>query len=403
MKLIPILAKRFLLSKSSDGFLSFIAWVSVLGVALGVVALTLVINVINGFEGELKRIITGMNGDVLLYSRGHPIQHPDEVIAKIFQVTPHVEAITASLVTELMVAGPSSVTGAFLQGIQLNQFKKVTTLPQHLIAGRFPAENSLTEITLGSVLAEKIGAEIGTDIRLVIPHSDLTHAVPHLQPVRVVGLIRMGLYEYDSKFIFMPLESVQKLLHQHHWITHLNMKLTPGSSSQSVANQLSEVFEYPFRAKDWSQFNQNLFYAIQLEKIVITILLTAIILVASFNVVSTLMMMIHDKTKEITILKVMGLRTPQVFRLFCWIGLGIGIVGILLGVLCGLGLSWLLEKTHWIVLPSDIYYIGFLPVMICWKELLVIAGFSFLITFFATLYPAWKIAHRPHSEGLRYE
>jgi lipoprotein-releasing system permease protein len=166
---------------------------------------------------------------------------------------------------------------------------------------------------------------------------------------------------------------------------------------------LAESFEYPFRAKDWSQLNKNLFYAIKLEKVVIAIILTVIVIVAAFNVVSTLMMMIHDKTKEIAILKAMGFRPMQSFGLFCIIGSGIGVVGTGFGVLAGLMLGWLLEKTQWIHLPPDIYYIGFLPVVIRWPEVALIALSAILVSILATFYPSWSVSRRSPLEGLRYE
>jgi len=399
--LIPTLAFKFLLSKASDGFLSFISWVSVIGVALGVMSLTVVTSVINGFEGELTRVITSMNGDLLLYSRGDPLRDPDVVEAEVKKVVPQVKAITASFVAELMVSGPAGVSGAVLQGIDLARIGTVTEIPRRIVSGRLPQAED--EISLGSVIAEKIRARIGDEIRVIAPFTGGADAAPKSVKVRVVGLVRMGMYDYDSKFIFMSLAAVQKFLDQPGKVTNFNMKLETGSDSRRASDRLTQSFDYPFRAKDWSQLNKNLFYAIKLEKAVIAILLTVIIIVAAFNVVSTLMMMIHDKTKEIAILKAMGFRPAQSFQLFCFLGLGIGTVGTTLGIVFGLGLSWVLEKTHWIQLPSDIYAIGFLPVVVRWLEIGWIAGVAMVIAFVATLYPALQVSRRSPLEGLRYE
>ena len=398
---IFLLAKRFLLSKSADGFLSFIAWVSVLGVALGVLALVVVTSVINGFEGELARVITGTNGEVLLYSRGEPLRDPDSVEIEIRKVIPQVQAITASFVTELMISGPHGTAGAVMQGIQLDRVGKVTTIPERVVSGRLPATDS--EITLGSALADKLGIKEGSEVRLIVPFAENTDSSPKAMQVTVVGIVRMGMYDYDSKFIFMTLHGVQQFLSQEGRVTHFNIKLKPGTNSRVASDRLSESFSYPFKSKDWSQLNKNLFYAIQLEKVVIAIILTVIVIVAAFNVVSTLMMMIHDKTKEIGILKAMGFRPFQCFSLFCFIGLGIGAVGTFFGVLAGLGLGWVLAKTQWIQLPSDIYYIEFLPVIVRWSEVGLIAFSALLIAFLATLYPSWKVSRRSPLDGLRYD
>lgn len=409
---VPTLARRFLLSKVSDGFLSFIAFVSVIGVALGVLALTVVTSVINGFEGELSRVITGMNGDIVLYSRGEPIADADAVEAKIRKVLPETRAITRSFVTELMVSGADGVAGAILEGVDQTTLGEVTAIPSRVTSGRLPDIEG--EVALTSALAERLGAEIGSEVRLILPfsgeadqgkagESEGLSGTPKVVKAKVVGLVRMGMYEYDSKFIFVTLPAVQSFLNQGKKVTSFKIRLAPGANSQAGSERLTDNFGYPFRSKDWAQLNKNLFYAIKLEKAVIAIILTVIVIVAAFNVVSTLMMMIHDKGKEIAILKAMGFRPMQSFRLFCLIGVGMGAVGTAVGVFLGLGINWVLEKTHWIDLPADIYYIGFLPVVVRWAEVGVIAFLAILISFLAALYPGWQVSRRSPLEGLRYE
>ena len=410
MSAVPTLARRFLLSKVSDGFLSFIAWVSVVGVALGVLALTVVTSVINGFEGELTRVITGMNGDVILYSRGEPIRDAQIVEDRIRKVLPDTEAVTASFIAELMMAGPNGVSGAILEGINPETVGQVTAVPQRLVSGHLPTRPN--EVAVGSALADRLGVTEGTEVRLIAPFTggeasaraeDSGMGAPKVQKVQVVGIVRMGMYEYDSKFVFGALDGVQTFLEQPGRVTSFKIRLKPGSDSRLASDKLAEAFGYPFRAKDWSQLNKNLFYAIKLEKVVIAIILTVIVIVAAFNVVSTLMMMIHDKSKEIAILKAMGFRRGQSFNLFCLIGVGMGVVGTVFGVLLGYVVNWGLEKTRWIELPADIYYIGFLPVVTNWKEVGLIAAVALAISLLATIYPAWKVSRRSPLEGLRYE
>ncbi|MEO5970546.1 MAG: FtsX-like permease family protein [Bdellovibrionia bacterium] len=397
----PTLARRFLLSKFNDGFLSYISMVSVVGVMLGVTALTVVTSVINGFEGELSRVITGMNGEVLLYSRNEPVKDPAQIIEEIKRTAPQVAQVSPSFVAELMASGSAGVSGAILQGFDPESVGRVTTIPTSLAAGRLPTVDG--EVALGSAIAEKLGASEGSEIRLIAPFAGGVNSAPKILKATVVGIIRLGMYDYDSKFIFMTLPAVQKFLDQAGKVTTFHLKLVAGADSRGVSDRLTENFGYPFRSKDWGQLNKNLFYAIRLEKVVIAIILTVIVIVAAFNVVSTLMMMIHDKTKEIAILKAMGFRPWQSFRLFCLIGVGIGAVGIFFGILLGLGLGWLLEKTHWIDLPPDIYYIGFLSVIVRWKEIALIAWVALVVSFLATLYPSWKVARKSPLDGLRYE
>lgn len=401
-RIIPTLAKRFLLSKTTDGFLSFISLVSIFGVALGVMALTLVTSVINGFEGELSRVITGMNGDVLLYTRGELFQSPNQVISQIRDHLPQVTAVSPSFVTEIMASHDQLVAGAVLQGVEQESIGEVTQIPRRVIQGRLAQE--FGEIAIGASLAERLGVSLNSSVRLMIPYSggDIQSS-PKLMDAKVVGIVKMGMYEYDSKFIYAPLDFVQKFLEQPGRVTTFHISLQAGSSARDASDQLTHLFGYPFRAKDWTQLNRNLFYAIALEKVVIAIILTVIVVVAAFNVVSTLMMMIHDKGKEMAILKAMGLRPSQSFGLFCWIGLGIGLVGIVLGVVSGLALGQLLEYTQLIRIPADVYYIGFLPVVFVWSEVGYIIIVALLISFLATLYPAWQIMRKSPLEGLRYE
>jgi lipoprotein-releasing system permease protein len=403
---VGLLARRFLLSKSSDGFLSLIAWVSVVGVALGVLALVVVTSVINGFEGELARVITGMNGDVILYTRTDPLRDSDAIERRIRDIAPETQAITELFVTELMAAGPSGVAGAILEGLDLRTVNLVTEESKHLTEGRMPSAPN--EVALGSFIADRLGLHPGGTVRLIIPtlneegHEGEVEA-PRAAEMNVTGVVRMGLYEYDSKFIYGTLEGVQKLLNYPDRVTSFKIKLTPGSNSTRVAERLGDQFGYPFRAKNWAMLNKNLLYAISLEKAVIAIILTVIIIVAAFNVVSTLMMMIHDKTKEIAILKAMGFKPSQSFGLFCMIGVGMGIVGTFFGVVIAMGVNTILAKTHLIRLPADIYYISFLPVIVRWKEVGMIALVAISISFLATLYPGWKVARRSPLDGLRYE
>lgn len=409
---VALLAKRFLLSKSSEGFVSFIAWVSVVGVALGVLALTVVTSVINGFEGELARVITGMNGDVVLYSRGEPIGQPEAIETKIRRVVPETGEITHSFVTEIMASGPAGVAGAVLEGIDPESVGRVTLIPKRIVSGRMPVSEE--EVLVGASLAERLGVKEGSELRLILPFTaeelsgpegaaSVGSGAPRASLAKVVGIVKMGMYEYDSKFLFGTLFGVQRLLDQPGKVTSFKLRLAEGMDSRLAASKLTDSFGYPFRAKDWAQLNKNLFYAIRLEKAVIAILLAAIVVVAAFNVVSTLMMMIHDKTREISILKAMGFRPGQSFRLFCVIGLGMGVVGTIVGAGAGIAITWILGRTRLIDLPPDIYYISFLPVVVRWKEVGIIAGVAVAIAFFATLYPGWKAARRSPLDGIRYE
>lgn len=401
--LTSLLARRFVLSKTSDGFLSLIAWVSVVGMALGVLALIVVTSVINGFEGELTRVITQMNGSVLLYTRGVPVSDAERVEEKIRRVLPETQAVTRSLVTELMVAGPEGVSGAILEGVDLITVGQVTQLPSRLLWGRMP--ETPEEMVLGAALAKTIGVttEPSTQkVRVIAPFVG-EEGSSKSRDAKVVGAFSMGMHDYDSKYVVAPLASIQEFLEQKGKVTTFKVRLPADADTRRAADRLTDGFSYPFVAKDWSLINRNLFYAIQLEKVVIAIILTAIIIVAAFNVVSTLMMVIHDKTREIAILKAMGFRPGQSFGLFCRIGMGIGAVGTCVGLLFGLGLNRVIANSRLIQLPADIYYINFLPVSERWSEIGMILVAALVIAFFATLYPAIQVVRKSPLDGIRHD
>lgn len=399
-----LLYYRFIRSKSSEGFLSFIAWISILGVALGVMSLTVVTSVVNGFEGELARVISGKNGHVILYSRGDSVSSPNEVEKKIRSVASEAIEVSHAFVTQIMVGGPQGSVGAVLEGVDPATVGLVTDLPQQIKQGKMPEGEF--EVGIGSVLAQRLGAKVGTEIRLIAPYSGVnegTQGSPKSIRMRVSGIVEYGMYDYDSKYVFGVLGSIQKFLNQQGRVTAFKLRLKPGSPSREVADRLNDHFGYPFRAKDWGQLNKNIFYAIQLEKVVISILLTVIIIVAAFNIISALMMMIHEKARDIAILKAMGLSHKKVFWLFASIGASFGAAGTVLGVLGGLGLNAVLGRFRWIELPSDIYYISFLPVVVRWWEIAGVAMGAFLISLLATLYPAIRVMRQSPLTGIRYD
>lgn len=398
-----LLARRFLVSRESDGFLSLISAVSVVGIALGVAALTTVTSVMNGFEGELSRVITGVNGDAILYSRGEPIREPALAEDKIRRALgDRVVAVTPSMVVELMASGLGGVSGAVLEGLDVGTIGLVTEIPKKITQGRMPQAEG--EVVLGSVVAEKLGLAVGGSVRLIIPFATGGDDGSSAKAVdaKVVGISRMGMHDYDSKFIFATLPFAQTIAGIPGAATHFKLKLAPGADPQAAADQLGEYFSFPFRARSWAQLNRNLFYAVKLEKAVISIILLAIILVAAFNVVSTLMMMIHDKTKEIAILKSMGASSGAVGRVFAVVGMTIGVVGTALGLGLGVLLCKVVAKYGYPLDPK-VYLIDRLPVRIDPVEFGLTALITLAVCGFATLVPSRRASALKPVEGLRYE
>jgi lipoprotein-releasing system permease protein len=406
------IAFRFLASKPRGNFLSFITFVSIAGVSVGVLALLVVTSVVNGFESELTRVISGTQGDILFYSRGSPIRDRDELERKVRQFTPQLKALTGSFVSQVMFNGPSGVAGGALEGVELSTWGAVVSVEDRLVPGGvLPKEEN--EIVLGSALAERVGVKTGDSVRVVLPFTggddEGEYGSPRVRDFKVVGLVHLGMYDYDSKYAYAPLPSVQKLVFgeddandKKDWITSFRMKLNDGVSAPKAANELAQHFGFPYRVRDWSALNKNLLYAIELEKAVITVLLTAIMIVAAFNVISALLMMVYEKEEEIAILRVMGVRRRDHFILFSWIGSFIGLLGTLSGVMLGLIAVFILQKTHLIQLPAEVYHLEYLPVVIRFTEWCAIALMAFVICFLATVGPAAKIARRSPVEALKW-
>jgi lipoprotein-releasing system permease protein len=407
IKLSIEIALRFLLSKSRGNFLSFITFISIIGVCIGVLALLVVTSVVNGFENELTRVIAGTQGDVLFYTRASPIRDQDSLEKKIREFAPGIESITGSYVSEVMFNGPEGVAGGALEGVDLRSWSSVISVGGRLSPGGALPENE-GEIILGSALAERLGVKTGDSIRVIIPFSGMDEesgfGAPRVQDFKLVGIVHLGMYDYDSKYAYAPLQSVQRLVfgEDRNYITSFRMKLKDPGTAPAVAAELSQHFGFPYRVRDWSQLNKNLLYAIKLEKAVISILLTAIMIVAAFNVISALLMMVYEKEKEIAILRVLGVRKRDHFYLFSLIGSFLGLAGTLLGVVLGLVSTAVLKSTRLIELPAEVYHLEYLPVIIRWTEWCAIGVMAFLICFLATVGPAARIARRSPVEGLRW-
>lgn len=408
-------AIRFLTSKKADDdsphthFLSFVTLVSVIGVCIGVLALLVVTSVVNGFEKELTSIISGTQGDLIFYSRGSPIRDQSSLERKLKEFTPHFASITGSFVSEVMFHGPNGVAGGIIEGIEPATWSSVTSVEKHLEkGGTFPAEEG--QIAVGATLADKLGVGVGDSIRVILPFTggeEEGYGNPRVQDFQITGLLHLGMHDYDSKYAYALLPSVQNLVlgeseKNKDVITSFRMRLTDSSLAPEASSELSKHFGFPYRIKDWSQLNRNLLYAIQLEKGVIAALLTAIMIVAAFNVISALLMMVYEKEKEITILRVLGMKMKDQFILFSWVGSFFGLLGTFTGVVLGLVCVFILGKTHLIQLPAEIYHLEYLPVVIRFTEWCAIALMAFVICFLATVFPAAKIARRSPVEGLKW-
>lgn len=407
MSIVALVAKRFLTGKKRNAFLSFIALVSLFGVCLGVGALTVVMGVMEGFESQLRSIITGTHSHIVLYSSRQIITDPAELEERVRQIAGNeIEAVSPYVFSEVMLAKGARVVGSMMEGVE-DTVVQATDITRHLVKGEMPTRaepNVPPTILIGSNLAESLGAQPGDELMVISPFFEKEGMQPRSRKFRVSGILSTGMYEYDSKYSMVHADEARDFFRLPIGAASaMKIKTTNADRSILAVEKLQKELGYPYRTRDWTELNRNLLYAVKLQKAVIFVILTAIILVAAFNIMSTLMMMMSEKKKEMSILKAMGLSPRRSSLIFLRVGLLIGLSGAVAGLALGLFLCLVLAKTRFIHLPADVYFISYLPVEVRPGTLLLIAGCAVVVALLATLYPSYRVAKESPVEGLRYE
>ena len=405
---------RYLKAKRKQTFVSLITLISIAGVMVGVTALIVVIAVMNGFKEDLRDKILGVTSHVVISRFDGNISKYQEVRAKVEEVS-GVNAATPFIYTQVMISSRKAISGAVLRGIEPKTASKVINLPKNMRAGsleELEAENkpegmrSTPGIILGNELARNIGASRGEPVTVISPLGRLTPLgrVPRSQTFRVAGIFDSGMYEYDSTIAYVSLWAAQRFLGIGDRVTGIEVRVDDIYEADRVARAIGKALGgYPYWSRDWMRMNKNLFSALKLEKIVMFIILTLIILVAAFNIVGTLIMVVIEKTRDIAILKSMGATRRSIMKIFLIEGAVIGLVGTLLGLLGGYTLCTLLATYKFIELPSDVYYISTLPVQMNPLDVALIALAAIVITLAASVYPAWQASRFDPAEAIRYE
>lgn len=405
---------RYLKAKRKQTFVSLITLISIAGVMVGVTALIVVIAVMNGFKEDLRDKILGVTSHVVISRFDGNISKYQEVRAKVGEVS-GVNAATPFIYTQVMISSRKAISGAVLRGIEPKTASKVINLPKNLRAGsleELEAENkpegmrATPGIILGNELARNIGALRGDPVTVISPLGRLTPLgrVPRSQTFRVAGIFDSGMYEYDSTIAYVSLWAAQRFLGIGDRVTGIEVRVDDIYAADRVARAIGKALGgYPYWSRDWMRMNKNLFSALKLEKIVMFIILTLIILVAAFNIVGTLIMVVIEKTRDIAILKSMGATRRSIMKIFMIEGAVIGLVGTLLGLLGGYTLCTLLATYKFIELPSDVYYISTLPVQMNPLDVALIALAAIVITLAASVYPAWQASRFDPAEAIRYE
>jgi lipoprotein-releasing system permease protein len=403
---------RYLLAKRRQTFVSLISLISIAGVAVGVTALIVVLAVMNGFQSDLRKRILGVTSHVNITSYAGSISHYKKVMGRVDKEKGVLDATPYIYAPVMMSANRSS--GAILYGIDPLSASKVIRLQQNLVQGNLSdLAQSLTRkkgkaypgIILGSQLAESLGVSVGGFVTIISPTGRLTPMgeAPRSELFEVVGLVSSGMYDYDSTLAYIDLPVAQQFLGIGETVTGLQVRVNDIYEAGGIARAIKKRLGYPFYVTDWIKMNGNFFAALKLEKTVMFVILTLIILVASFNIVSSLTMLVMEKGRDIAILKAMGATTASIRKIFVLEGFLIGACGTVLGLLGGSCLCGLLKRYKFIDLPQQVYHISTLPVKMEASDLAVIALSAICISLIATLYPSHKAAGLDPAEALKYE
>jgi len=412
---------RYLRAKRREAFISLITAISMIGVMIGVMTLNIVLSVMTGFEEDLRDRILGFNPHIVLSSLSGATGDYNHLVEKARQV-PGVVAAAPFIYSQVMVTSRQNVAGVLVRGLEPALASDVVDVVDHLKNGtieglgrpqqvtiRDGAEErtvTLSGIIIGQELARQLGVIVGDPINVISPLNTTPGPlgmVPKVRRFVVTALFDSGMYNYDEGLMIMSLADAQSFFGLGERVTGIEVRVQDVYAAQAIARRLEATLGFPYRARDWTEINRNLFAALALEKTVYFIVLLLIVLVAAFNIIATLIMVVMEKRKDIAVLKSMGATSRSVGRIFVYKGLIIGVIGTLLGTLFGYGGCWLLDRYHFIELPKDVFYVSTLPVKIYPENFLMVGAASVVICLLATIYPARQAAGLAPVEVIRYE
>ena len=421
------ISRRYLSAKRKQIFVSIITFISIFGIFLGVAALIIVLAVMNGFEEDLRTKILGIKSHIELTTdmtgTMKDYQKARERIADVEGVV----ASTPFIYSQAMIRNGNGVSGVVIRGLDTQSAFKVINLGK-IKEGNIEYLNKIPQkpfldnrnesvppdgIIIGKEMARNMGIFLYDPITIISPVSISTPMgmVPRMKKFIVVGIFESGFYEYDSTLAYLSLKSCQDFLQMGDAVTGIDIKVEDIYKADIIARKIQNKLGFPFWAQNWMQMNKNFFSALKLEKRVMSIILSLIVLVAAFNIISALIMIVMEKSKDIAILKSMGATSRSIMKIFIYQGLIIGIIGTTLGCVAGVTIALNIQKVslfvekifHFKILPGDVYYLSELPSKVNYGDVAIIAAGTLLICFLSTIYPSLRASKSDPAEALRYE
>ncbi len=406
------IALRYLRARRKEGFVSVIAGFSLLGIALGVATLIIVMAVMNGFRADLLDRILGLNSHVIVQSVYGPMDDPDRV-ARLVEDVPGVVDAAPAVEGQVMVSGNRRAGGVLVRGIDGDALARRPLIADNIVAGALEDLRGEDAIMIGQRMAETYGVSVGDRLTLISPKGKVTAfgTVPRMRAYRIAAIFEVGMYEYDNGFVFLPYGAAQVFFQMGRRATHLEVLTADPHKLDETVTAIRSAVGADFSATDWRRTNGGFFQALQVERNVMFLILTMIVLVAAFNIISGLIMMVKDKARNIAILRTMGASRGAVMRIFFLSGASVGLIGTALGLLIGLTFAVNIEDIRRALeallgrelFSAEVYYLTTMPARVVLGDVLAVVGMGVGLSFLATLWPAWRAARLDPVEALRHE
>jgi lipoprotein-releasing system permease protein len=408
-------AGRYLRARKGERFVSVIAIFSLVGIALGVATLIIVMSVMNGFRQDLLSRILGLNGDLGVFGAGGTQITQYEDMAKTIRGLPDVVSAAPVYQSEVLLTGAQGgATGGVVRGISQTDLEAQTSVSSHMLAGSIDAMQGDNAVVVGSGLARQLGLTVGANITFLSPqgHATAIGTIPRIRAYKVVGIFNVGMQEYDSTFVFMPIDAAQTFFDAPGRATQIEVSGRHHDDVGRVNREIRQALAgKPIAVIDWQQSNDSFFAAVTVERNVMFLILTLIIIVAAFNVISSMIMMVKDKTRDIAVLRTLGATRGAIMRIFLMAGASIGITGTAIGFVLGVVFCANIERirqalehiTGTTLFDPTVYFLEQLPAVLDWSEVTTVIVMSLVLSLLATLYPSWRAARTDPVEALRHE